>query len=170
MGKIRRLLDKFGFNWLFFWIVLIIYIFCSILNLSWWIKVGEYFITTFVKNILPILILVYILMFVFSVIIDRKVVQHFFEKGSYFTKLFFSIIGWIFSSWPVYLWYPFLANLKEKGLTSWHIAAFVYARAIKIPLLVMMVSFFGLKYTVIFNLVLFVIAFLVGLIMDYCNS
>jgi hypothetical protein len=71
------------------------------------------------------------------------------------------------SSGPVYLWYPLLKQLKEKWLSQWHIATFIYARAIKIPLIPMMIVFFGLKYTIIFNLVLFVLALIIWVLIDF---
>ncbi len=161
----RKILDKYWFNWIFLFLVLIVYLFLTLLNPLWGKQVGLYFLKTLVK-ILPIIFLVYFLIFVFNLLIDKDFLKNFFEKWSRFKKLFFSIIGGILSSWPVYLWYPLLKNLKDKGLTYGHIAAFIYARAIKLPLLVMMISFFGIKYTIVFNLVIFVLAFVVWIVMD----
>jgi len=65
------------------------------------------------------------------------------------------------------LWYPFLKKLKDHWLTRWHIAAFIYARAIKIPLIPMMIAFFGIKYTLIFNIVILIFAIFMAFIVDF---
>ncbi|MFO7849816.1 MAG: hypothetical protein R6V67_07645 [Spirochaetia bacterium] len=45
---------------------------------------------------------------------------------------------------PVFAWYPFLSDLQGKGVSNGKIAAFLFARAVKIPLLAAMVFYFGL--------------------------
>jgi hypothetical protein len=47
-----------------------------------------------------------------------------------------------------------------------HIATFIYARAAKIPFLAAMIFYFGLKYTIIFNLVLVFMALLIGILIN----
>jgi uncharacterized membrane protein YraQ (UPF0718 family) len=76
--------------------------------------VGQYFLKIFFKNILPVLIIVYFLIFIFNVLIERKFLQKILQETSYFAKLLGSAIGGILSSGPVYLWYPLLKQLKEK--------------------------------------------------------
>lgn len=162
----RKILDKYWFNRVFLFIVLFVYFIGFLVNFNWWIAVWKYFLLVFFKSILSVLLVVYFLIFLFNILIDNSSIKNFFNKWNYILKLFFSVIWWILSSWSVYLWYPLLRQIKEKWLTYWHIAAFIYARAIKIPLLVMMVSFFWWKYTLIFNLVIFVFSFLVGIVVD----
>ena len=166
MFILRKLLDRYWFNWIFLFVVLFVYLIGFLVNPSWWFEVGKYFVTLFFKNILPVLVLVYFLIFIFNILIDKNFLKKFFESWSYSVKLFISIISGILSSWPIYLWYPLLKQLKHRGLTWWHIAAFIYARAIKIPLLPMMVGFFGWKYTLVFNIVILFLAFLIWIVVD----
>ncbi len=164
---IKKLLDKYWFSWLFFFIILILYLVISLINISWWLSVAKYFFTILIWTIFPVLILVYFLIFIFNLIIDKDYIKNFLKKWNYFSKLILSVVWGILSSWPVYLWYPLLKKFKQQWITDWHIASFIYARAIKIPLLLMMVSFFWLKYTLIFNLVVFVFAFIIWIIIDF---
>jgi len=62
------------------------------------------------------------------------------EKG--IKKWIFVIIGGVLSTGAIYMWYPFLADLKDKGLNYGLISCFLYNRAIKIPLLPLMVFYF----------------------------
>ena len=64
------------------------------------------------------------------------------------------------------MWYPFLKKLKDHGLNYGHIATFIYARAVKIPFLAVMIYYFGLKYTIIFNLVLIFLAIILGIVIN----
>ena len=70
----------------------------------------------------------------------------------------------IVSAGPIYLWYPMLADLSGKGMRRAYIATFLYARAIKIPLIPLMVYYFGVLFTVMFTLYLFVVSIPVGAI------
>lgn len=67
---------------------------------------------------------------------------------------------------PVYLWYPFLAELREKGVSDGKIATFLYARAVKIPLLAAMVLYFGLAFTLLFSALILVGAPLLGSLLE----
>ena len=46
---------------------------------------------------------------------------------------------------PMYLWYHMLGELKEKGVRTPLLAAFLYSRAVKIPMLPVMAHYFGLR-------------------------
>ena len=105
-------------------------------------------------------------MFVFNLLLKNDKVKNYIKNAKSTIKYFFAVLGGIFSTGPVYMWYPFLKNLKEYGLSWGHIATFIYARAVKIPLLAAMIFYFGLKYTIIFNTVLIILALLLGLIID----
>jgi len=155
------------FNLIFFGIVLVVYIVLWALNPSWWVQVGSYFLKTFLNKILPLLVMVYFLMFVLSFVWDNKLVKKWLAEWKYWHKLIFSALWGVIVSGPLYVWYDFLKELKNKWLTNGHIAAFIWARGIKLPFLAMMIGFFGLNFTLIYNLVLLVFAFLVGLVVDF---
>jgi len=77
--------------------------------------------------------------------------------------------GGILSHGPVYAWYPLLRELRKQGMRPALIAAFLYARSIKLPWLPVMAQYFGLGYMLIltFYMALFSVVngWLVGRIM-----
>jgi len=76
--------------------------------------------------------------------------------------LLIAVLAGTFSHGPAYAWYPFLADLREKGVSNGKIAAFLYARAVKIPLLAAMAFYFGLSFTIIFSTLILVASFFLG--------
>ena len=116
------------------------------------------FISLIYKIIIP-LTLVFVLLILTNCFIDNKKLVKLFEKRKLGWTV--AIVSGIISSGPIYLWYPLLSELKEKGIKYKYIACFLYNRSIKIPLLPVFVYYFGWKfvlvlfgYTVIFSILL----------------
>jgi len=162
---LKKIKDKLGTNRLFLILVCLIFLFVSILDSSKSLNILNYFCKN-LSSLIPILLFVYLIIFGFSLILSNKKITNFLSKWHYVKKMFLAIIGWIVSSGPVYLWFGFLKDLHKSGLSLGHIAGFSYARAIKIPLIPMMIVYFWLKFSVIFILVLFALSFLQCLIID----
>jgi uncharacterized membrane protein YraQ (UPF0718 family) len=160
-----KLKDKIWWNWIFFSIVCLFCLISFVLDSSSLIDIISVFWSMLIK-ILPTLLLVYFIIFGFNLIISNKKIVKFLEKGSYIKKLLFSVIFGILSSWPIYLRYGLLKQLQNVGLSLGHIATFSYARAIKLPLLPIMISYFGFKFSIIFVWVLFFFSFFQALIVD----
>jgi uncharacterized membrane protein YraQ (UPF0718 family) len=93
-------------------------------------------------------------------ITPKFITKHFGEPG--IKKWIFIIIGGILSTGPIFMWYPLLAELKEKGIGYGYLATFLYNRAIKIPLLPVVIFYFGLKYVVVFVFLILKFLFLCG--------
>jgi uncharacterized membrane protein YraQ (UPF0718 family) len=72
----------------------------------------------------------------------------------------------ILSHGPMYAWYPMFEEIRAHGVKYGLIAAFFYARSIKVPLLPIMVDYFGLAFTVILTLYILVAAWLQGLLIE----
>ncbi len=157
--------DKIWGNWLFLLIVCFLCFISFLFDQSSLINIFFVF-WDMLKQILPTLLLVYFIIFWFNLIISNKKIVSFLKQGSYIKKLIFSVVFGILSSWPIYLWYGLLKQLQNAGLSLGHIATFSYARAIKLPMLPIMIGYFGLKFSIIFVIVLFVFSFLQALIVD----
>lgn len=161
-----KLKDKFWVNWIFFYSVLLIYFVSIFINFDFFKRVWVDFLNIFIKQIIPVLFIIYTLMFIFNILIKKEAIKEKIEKSSCLSKYFFVVVWWILSSWPVYMWYPFLKKLREHWLNHGHITTFIYARAVKIPFLVIMIAYFWLKYTIIFNLVIIFLSVLLWLLIN----
>lgn len=165
----KKIKDKIWANWLFFILVAFWFLISSVFQPDTFLDILRLFIST-IYHILPILWIIYLIIFLFGLVWSNKKFSHFLEHWNYGKKLLLSVLVGIISSWPIYLRYGFLKKLHSAGLSLGHITAFSYARAIKIPLFPMMIVYFGLKFTLIFSGVLFVLSFVQAFIIDFLNQ
>jgi len=139
-------------SWYFLFAIIFIYVCIGIINPTIGINSLLFFIEIAYK-IIPIFIIVFILMTLSNYFITPKfIIKHLKSKG--LKKWFFVIIGGILSSGPIYMWYPLLADLKDKGLNYGLIACFLYNRAIKIPLIPIAIFYFSWTYVIILMIVM----------------
>ena len=152
-----------GYVW-FLIVVLIVYLITLIISASAFVSSLEFFLGLLLK-IFPIFILVFVLMSLTNYFITPKFVsKHLREKGM--KKWFYVVIGGILSTGPIYMWYPFLADLHKKGLNYGLVACFLYNRAIKIPLLPLMVFYFSWKYVFVLMFVMVFASVVQGILID----
>lgn len=114
------------------------------------------------QEVLPTLVAVFVLFSISNYLFSSNSLIKNFARNS-FAKWAFVILGGILSSGPIYMWYPLMADLKGKFLNDGMIACFIYNRAIKIPLLPVMIVYFGAKYVII----LFVTMVFASLVQGY---
>jgi len=100
-------------------------------------------------HIFPVLLLIIIFMGTMSHFINPKTVSKYVGKNSGIKGWLLSISTGILSHGPIYAWYPLLRDLRNQGMRSGLIAVFLYNRAIKIPLLPLMVYYFGMPFVTI---------------------
>lgn len=78
-----------------------------------------------------------------------------------------AIVSGIISAGPIFIWYPFLSDMKKKGMKNSLIAVFLYNRAIKIPLIPILVYYFSFKFVLIMLICMIAASVLEGLLMDF---
>jgi len=150
--------------WYFVLLTLIPYIYLFITNTQNYNKTIKV-LTNLTIKIIPIFILIFVLMAITNYFITTKfILKHFTGKG--IKKWIFTIIGGILSSGPIYMWYPLLANLRKKGVSNGLIACFLYNRSVKIPLLPLMILYFGWKYIIILTIIMIIASIIQGIIID----
>lgn len=116
-------------------------------------------------HMLPVLALVFVLMVVFDVLLNpQRIAQHLGREGARGWLL--ALAAGILSAGPIYAWYPLLAELIAKGMRASTAAVFLYARAIKLPLLPLLFHYFGTAYSVVLSLYLAGFALISGLVME----
>jgi hypothetical protein len=64
------------------------------------------------------------------------------------------------------MWYPLLADLKNKGLNDGLIACFLYNRAIKIPLLPLAIIYFSWQYILVLTIVMVLASVTQGILLN----
>jgi uncharacterized membrane protein YraQ (UPF0718 family) len=70
----------------------------------------------------------------------------------------------------IFLWYPLLQELKEKGMRDALIATFLYSRAVKIPLLPVMVLYFGVKLVVVLTILMVLFSIIDVILVEKINK
>jgi uncharacterized membrane protein YraQ (UPF0718 family) len=126
-----------------------------------YLKFKNIFIT-----LLPIFLFIIILTALINYFLKTKQILKHFGEDSGKTGIFYSIIGGILSHGPMYAWYSMLHDMQKHGLKNGLIVIFFYSRAVKLPLLPMMIAVFGIKYTIIINIYIIIFAIIQGKIMD----
>ncbi len=118
------------------------------------------------KMVLPIILVVFFLMGLVNITIDKEKISRHFGKESGLKGWFYAVVAGILSHGPAYVWYPFLQNLRKHGAKDSLVFAFLYARSIKIPWIPLMISYFGLAFTVFFSVYIVIASVLQGLIAE----
>jgi len=161
---ITKYCKKLNAGWIFLIFVFFLYIIFIFINISLVFKSLNTFFQLFYR-LLPVLLLVFVLIYLFN-FLDPKIINKYLIRNMGVRKhLIVAFLG-ILSLGPIYMWYPLLADTKEKGLNDGLIATFLYARAIKLPLLPLMISYFSLKITMIITLLIFVFSFINGFLVN----
>lgn len=99
-------------------------------------------------QILPVLAMVILLMWISNYLLKPKTVSKHLGKESGIKGWILAVLFGIISHGSIYVWYPLLKNLREQGMRDGLIAVFLYNRAVKIPLLPLMIYYFGAVFAV----------------------
>ncbi len=119
-----------------------------------------------IKKVAPIFILIIIITALINYFLKPKQIMKHFGKNSGVKGVFYAIVGGIFSHGPMYAWYGMLEDMRSHGLKDSLIATFLYARAIKLPLLPFMVDLFGWLFTIVIIVYILIAAITQGKIID----
>ena len=97
-------------------------------------------------NILLPLALVFLVMLALNLFVKPAQIVHLLGSGANIKGVLLSVAAGIISMGPIYVWYPLLKELREKGAGNMLIAVFLYNRAVKPFLLPVMIAYFGWIY------------------------
>lgn len=118
------------------------------------------------KMVLPILLVVIFLMAILNAFIDSKNISKHLGHDSGMRGWIIALLSGLFSHGPGYVWYPILSDLRTHGVRNGLIVTFFYARAIKLPWLPMMISYFGMGFTLFLTFYILLAALIQGIITD----
>ena len=145
--------------------IIILYLIASLIDLGKTIDAAG-FSGTLLYQILPILLLVFVLLFVTNLLVTPRWVKAHLGKDSGPKGWLIASIGGVLSVGSIYPWLALLKDLKDKGMRPALIAVFLYNRGIKLPLLPMLIHYFGLTYTVLLASYMTVFSLLGGLLIE----
>lgn len=115
-------------------------------------------------RIVPALALVFVFLVLINAFVDRQWVGRRLGTAAGIKGWVLTVTAGVLSAGPIYAWYPLLGELKSKGMSNALIAAFLYARALKLPLLPIMAHYFGFAYTLTVSICIVVSSVLTGLL------
>lgn len=117
-------------------------------------------------KILPVLLMVIIFMAVINYFFRPQKVKRLLGRESGITGWIISLVGGVISHGSIIIWYPFLKELQEQGVRPGLIAAFLYSRAIKLPLLPLLIYYFGWSFSVVLFFYILIGALIQGWLID----
>ena len=123
----------------------------------------------FVK-LVPALFLVLLLMSLINYFLKPKTISKYLGKGSGIKGWFLAISTGILSHGPIYVWYPPLKELHKEGMRPGLAAVFLYNRAIKIPLLPLLIYYFGIEFTTVLLVWMVMVSLIEGKIIEIMDG
>ncbi len=121
-------------------------------------------------KLIPVLFLVVFLMGFLNYFLKPKAISKYLGKGSGARGWVLSVLAGIISHGPIYAWYPLLKELRKQGMRQGLAAVFLYNRAIKIPLLPVMIFYFGAAFAVILLTFTIIASLIEGKIIEMLES
>jgi uncharacterized membrane protein YraQ (UPF0718 family) len=121
-------------------------------------------------HVLPALVLIVFFMGIVNHFVYPGTLSKYVGEGSGVKGWVLAICTGILSHGPIYAWYPLLRRLRDQGMKSGLIAVFLYNRAIKIPLLPVIIYYFGITFVVILAIYLTIGSVVQGYIVEIIEA
>lgn len=150
-------------GWLFLLSMLVAYGVVAGIDMALFERALDFF-AGIIGRVLPVLALVFVLLLAVDLLLDRAWVARNLGREAGPKGWLVAALAGVISTGPIYPWYAVLRELREKGMQTSLVAVFLYGRAIKLPLLPLMVHYFGIVYTLLFCLYLFIFSILSGML------
>ncbi len=167
---IRKIVVKIGGNWVFLISILFLYLLTLFFNKALFIK-SMLYAKNVVIEVIPVLVIVFVLTFLANIWLTNKKANKLLTKKASFLQYMSAIVLGILSSGPIYMWYPLLSELKEKGLKNSLIAIFLYNRAVKIQLIPIIIYYFGLPFLLVTTFFMIIFSLINGyLVAKFTNN
>ena len=123
-----------------------------------------------IRQIAPILIVVYLIMLLTNYFVDNQHLQKYMSENVGYKAWGISILAGILSVGPIYIWYPLLKDLQDKGVKDKYLATFLYNRGIKLQWLPVLLLYFGWKYALVLLIVMTILSIFQGIITERLSS
>ncbi len=117
-------------------------------------------------HLLPVFVIVVLIMGLIAALMQTKNLAKIIDRQSGIKGWVIAVLGGILSHGSSYIWYQMLANLRANHVRDSLIITFLYTRAIKLPWLPLMISYFGITFTVLLTSYIILGAVIQGLIVE----
>jgi uncharacterized membrane protein YraQ (UPF0718 family) len=157
--------EKSYASWYFLLGVLVIYLLLAFIKPEAFMA-GLKFFSDIIIKVIPVFILIFILMIIVNRFLSAKQLMKYLGKEAGLKAWAAAIITGIISSGPIYLWYPLLKDLQKHGVRNGLVAVFLYNRAVKLPLLALMIFYFGLVYILVLTGIMIIASVFQGIVVE----
>ena len=110
----KKIVKKIGANWLFLIAVAMVYLIVGLGNPQIVLAGLEVFLGL-LKKMLPVLGIVFALLFLSNLFLNPKTVLKYLGTGAGSRGWPIAVAAGILSAGPIYMWYPLLGDLESKG-------------------------------------------------------
>lgn len=121
-------------------------------------------------KIIPILAIVILFTALLNYLLKPKQIMKHLGKESGLKGWCYAILAGLISHGPMYVWYAMIDELRSHGLRDSLIVTFYFARAVKLPLLPLMVDYFGIVFTCVLSFYIVVGALVLGFVYQVAAS
>ena len=121
------------------------------------------FLVSFSK-VLPILLLVYLMMFLSFIFVKPEMVKRQLGSDSGIRGWCYAMLGSIIISGPSYVLFPLLGELQKEGMKYSLIAVFMNNRNVQLAYLPVIAYYFGWRFSFVFAAYVLVFSLLTGML------
>lgn len=125
---------------------------------------------TILYSLIPIFIFIITITALINYFVKPKHIIKHLGEDSGVKGLFYAIISGVLIHGPLYMWYGVIKEIREGGAKEQLLITFLFARAVKLPLLVFMIDLFGLGFTLIMTLFTLIASVVQGYLFTYINK
>ena len=151
-------------GWLFLLLVLVAYGVTGAIDAEMAGQALSFFGKVMYK-VLPILAIVFLLLLAADLLFEPKWIKRNLGREAGIKGWLIAAVGGVLATGPIYAWYALLRELREKGMRASLAAVFLYSRAVKLPLLPLMIHYFGTAYTLVLCVYLLGFSIVSGVLM-----
>ena len=123
-------------------------------------------------TILPILGIVFTLMVLVNFFLKTSALIKYMGKDSGLKGWVIAVVSGILSVGAIYMWFPVLKEMIDKGVKHGLIAVFLYNRGIKLQWMPVLALYFSVKFIIVLTLVMLLASLLQGVIIEkiFCKK
>ncbi len=124
-----------------------------------------HFFAKVMGSVVPALVIVFFLLLAADLLFQPKWIRRNLGREAGIRAWLLAAVGGVLASGPVYAWYALVSELRDKGMDGSIAAVFLYSRAVKLPLIPLMIHYFGATYTLVLFLYLIAFSIVNGVLM-----